>query len=75
MNTLEILIWAGIAAAVGIVLGALVVFSLRSIIKTAIKEAYWELQEELKEELKAVERRHSNPSPGEKKETGSDTQR
>ncbi len=71
MNNLEILIWAGIAAAVGVVLGALVVFSLRSIIKTAIKEAYWELQEE----LKAMERKHSHPSPGEKKETGSDTQR
>jgi hypothetical protein len=71
MNNLEILIWAGIAAAVGVVLGALVVFSLRSIIKTAIKEAYWELQEE----LKAMERKYSNPSPGEKKETGSDTQR
>ena len=71
MNNLEILIWAGIAATVGLLFGALVVFSLRSIIKTAIKEAYWELQEE----LKAMERKNSNPSPGEKKETGSDTQR
>ena len=71
MNNLEILIWAGIAAAVGVVIGALVVLSLRSIIRTAIKEAYWELQEE----LKAIERKDSNLSPGKRKETGSDTQR